>query len=532
MRLELYDASGATLLATGTAVLNANGQVTGQTLTIPGQSGRTYLVRVLPGPAATADTPSVYTLDVQSLTANLGAQVYGVENGNLTAGANDYYALTAPAPGSLEVILTPGTNAQGNFQLELFDPNNLTTPLASGQTAGTAQYASLALTQGERSSSTFSGTPGPRAISVWNSSTWTSSPPLRTRRSSSPPGRGRRRRSSPTSPAKAGWTLWFRRPDQHGQRAPEQWRRHLPAAAVHRWRLHNAGRRRGLCPGPGSGRGRGRPRQRVSRHHRHQLRIRRRLGAARACRDGTFEPERRYDATVGAFALAVGDLTGNGILDLVVVGSTASIGSTASNGKIAVLLGRGDGTFLPPLLFDSPLTSAYANPLASVQLADLNGDGRLDLLVAGDANIHVLLGNGNGTFRAGSNIPVPASALAVADLNNDGIPDVIGAYINQTVSVELGRGDGTFEDRQVSVWGGPVCLDRGGFRRRRDTSAWNGHAGAARRHSRPAGGRQRRLAGGVVRPSTAALLSRSGRCPGEVQRLRRPHRAGLAPHAP
>ncbi len=149
LRLELYDASGTTLLASGTALLNAGGQVAGQTLTFAGQSGQIYLVRVLSGPAAVAGTPAIYTLDVQSLTANLGAQVYGVENGTLAAGQDAYYALSVPAAGSLQVILTPGTNAQGNFHLELLDPNNLTAPLASGQPVGATQQASLAPTQGQ-----------------------------------------------------------------------------------------------------------------------------------------------------------------------------------------------------------------------------------------------------------------------------------------------------------------------------------------------------------------------------------------------
>src|SRR5262249_53941652 len=63
LRLGLRDASGATLLATGTAVLDGSGQVTGELLTFPGNSGQTYLVRVLPGPAARAGTPARYTLD-------------------------------------------------------------------------------------------------------------------------------------------------------------------------------------------------------------------------------------------------------------------------------------------------------------------------------------------------------------------------------------------------------------------------------------------------------------------------------------
>src|SRR5207245_3070420 len=64
------------------------------------------------------------------------------------AGDEAFYALSAAAPGSLEVTLTPGTSTGGNFHLELLDPNTLA-GLASGQTVGMTQYASLAVTSGQ-----------------------------------------------------------------------------------------------------------------------------------------------------------------------------------------------------------------------------------------------------------------------------------------------------------------------------------------------------------------------------------------------
>ena len=72
-----------TRLATGTTVRGAGGEVTGQSLTFPDQSGQSYLVRVLPGPDATAGPPARYALDVRSLTADLGMQVDGVQSGRL-----------------------------------------------------------------------------------------------------------------------------------------------------------------------------------------------------------------------------------------------------------------------------------------------------------------------------------------------------------------------------------------------------------------------------------------------------------------
>src|SRR4029077_10259137 len=86
---------------------------------------------------------------------------------------------------------------------------------------------------------------------------------------------------------------------------------------------------------------------------------------------------------------------------------------------------------------------------ASVAVADVNGEGKPDLVV-GNRNastVTVLLGNGNGTFQA----PVALGAgknrysAAVADLTGDGSLDVITtSVLKNTVTVQLGNGDGTF----------------------------------------------------------------------------------------
>src|SRR5262249_49844735 len=105
VRLELFDDSGTTLLATGTPVLDGSGQTFGQFLMFPSPAGRTYLVRILPGPGAVAGNPARYMLSMQSLTADLGTQVHGVQSGSLAVGDEAFYKLSAAAPGSLEVTL-------------------------------------------------------------------------------------------------------------------------------------------------------------------------------------------------------------------------------------------------------------------------------------------------------------------------------------------------------------------------------------------------------------------------------------------
>ena len=132
LRLELWDASGMTRLATGTA---APGPGVEQ-LVFSGQAGQSYLIHVVPGvliaEASTTATSPRYTLDVQSLTADLGTVVHSVQTGTLHLGDGAYYLLTAGASGSLDATLTPGPNVMGSLNLQVLDPGNPLTVLATG----------------------------------------------------------------------------------------------------------------------------------------------------------------------------------------------------------------------------------------------------------------------------------------------------------------------------------------------------------------------------------------------------------------
>src|SRR3989475_118573 len=93
--------------------------------------------------------------------------------------------------------------------------------------------------------------------------------------------------------------------------------------------------------------------------------------------------------------------------------------------------------------------TAGTNPPASVAVADFNGDGVLDLAVeAGPESVAVLLGKGDGTFQAAVNFPAGShpSSVAVGDFNGDGVRDlVVRNFYSNSVSVLLGKGDGTFQ---------------------------------------------------------------------------------------
>jgi len=138
---------------------------------------------------------------------------------------------------------------------------------------------------------------------------------------------------------------------------------------------------------------------------------------------GRFANPVQIDTPSPARVVRVADLTGNGVLDLAVL--------TAQG--VSIYLGDGHGGFAPPVTY-----GAGTDP-TGLTVADLLGNGRLDLLVGNaEGDVLILDGNGDGTFRPFE--PVNnAIALAVADLTGNGIPDFVFAdqSLNQ-VSVVYG----------------------------------------------------------------------------------------------
>ena len=160
--------------------------------------------------------------------------------------------------------------------------------------------------------------------------------------------------------------------------------------------------------------------------------------------DGTFQSALTAPAGYSPFAIVVGDFNGDGKLDL-------AVDSVNSTNLISVLLGNGDGTFQPPVSYP-----AGPDPYRLLT-ADFNGDGRLDLAAANNnGGVSILLGNGDGTFQVPVTYAVGSTgaelyAFAVGDLDGDGNLDleIMNSANPSAIDVLFGNGDGTFQTQVV-----------------------------------------------------------------------------------
>lgn len=181
--------------------------------------------------------------------------------------------------------------------------------------------------------------------------------------------------------------------------------------------------------------------------------------------DGAFSAAGNLFASGAPNGLALGDFNQDGKLDAIVTnGYTAGPGSSGSG--LAVSLGNGNGTFTAGS--NSPI--ALGVNLQGIVAADFNNDGKLDVAVTDSVGntVMILLGNGDGTFGVPLTIPVGSAPVAIvaADFNNDGKLDLavlnsaILGYNNVgygSVTLLLGIGDGTF----TQASGSPYAVGQG-----------------------------------------------------------------------
>jgi acetyl esterase/lipase len=157
---------------------------------------------------------------------------------------------------------------------------------------------------------------------------------------------------------------------------------------------------------------------------------------------GSFTPAPTLAAGTAPFFITHADLNHDGTEDLL----------TTGGGKVSVLLGQGDGTFAPAASF-----TVGADP-RSVVVADFNGDGNADLAVAnfGANSVSVLAGHGDGTFAAATTVltAVRPTFVTSGDFDGDGRPDLAVAVVGTNAlgpgseSILLGNGDGSFRAGQ------------------------------------------------------------------------------------
>lgn len=177
------------------------------------------------------------------------------------------------------------------------------------------------------------------------------------------------------------------------------------------------------------------------------------LAAAPAHAAVTFGAETTYTTHggEGTDSVAIGDVNGDGIPDLV-----AANGSVYYSGTdLSVLLGTGGGAF--GTATQAPLGQRPSTHEHAVALADMNGDHRLDAVVAtGGKLVKTLLGDGTG----GLGTPIDATTssandpttVALGDVDGDGLPDAVaGVYDDGRAYVLLNLGDGTLANQGVSV---------------------------------------------------------------------------------
>lgn len=167
--------------------------------------------------------------------------------------------------------------------------------------------------------------------------------------------------------------------------------------------------------------------------------------------DGTLKPPVNFSVGPQPLGMTVCDFNNDAKADIAVKFS----GSTDPDGGLSLLMGNGNGTF------QSAVTLRTVSRPHAVLAGDFNADGNADLAVTGGngfgpLNLHILIGNGNGTFMKPVDYDIGAFALSLIqnDFNSDGKADL--AVLNKNsfdISLLFGNGNGTFQPAVTFIAG-------------------------------------------------------------------------------
>jgi hypothetical protein len=151
---------------------------------------------------------------------------------------------------------------------------------------------------------------------------------------------------------------------------------------------------------------------------------------------GKYGPATLVSANLGAQLLIAGDFNGDGHLDIAALGD-----------GIVVLLGKGDGTFQPPLAPLEPTSQFFLGALG-----DFNNDGIPDLIAITSGQASIYLGNGDGTFRFLESLAAGASQVATGDFDGDGNTDIaVSGEVLGVSGLFIFFGNGSAEFTSVTI---------------------------------------------------------------------------------
>lgn len=157
--------------------------------------------------------------------------------------------------------------------------------------------------------------------------------------------------------------------------------------------------------------------------------------------DGTFAGMTSAGGLADVNNIVVNDFNGDGNLDFA--------GTAYTHNYAGVFFGNGDGTFS----YAGGITSGGGDSYTDLTTGDFNNDGDADIAIAVDNQTYNLVyyGNGSGSFSLGASLASTSSSgtneVNAADVNGDGIDDIVSSGLEGYLNVHIANGDGSFQNR-------------------------------------------------------------------------------------